>query len=370
MLAFRYIAFHYSKYFVIILAALSAFMVGFDFMENSSKLPESANLVMIYVAYKIFYSIDMLLPLSLVFGMIATKVLLIRSNALVAFYSLGYSKNAMLKPFVVVSVLVITVYVALHATSTFARANEYANNIAKNASYLRPTSNLFFTFENKYIFFGKLYPLQQRATDVRVFKIDNSNLRELVVAKSAHYQDGYWHVPKAHLMRKPENISFEDAGITIEERETMSILKGFKPKILDRVYEGKVNYTIMDAVDALFLLTDQNINVDRIKSALYKTFLNPLFVPSLIIIIFFFVPVSQRFLNVTLFSFAAILASLMVWSLLFILSELSFNKAIASELGIVLPVVLLFLGAIWQWKRHATVYKPNKSPDHPSSQTS
>ncbi|MGB5966435.1 MAG: LptF/LptG family permease [Sulfurimonadaceae bacterium] len=358
MLAFRYIAFHYIKYFTVILAALSAFMVGFDYMENGANLPNSANLVMIYVVYKTFYAIDMLLPLALVFGMIATKVLLIRSNALVAFYSIGYSKNDVLKPFVMVSIMVISIYVAFHATSAFARANEYATNIAKSSSYLRPTSNLFFTYENKYIFFGKLFPLQQRATDVRVFEIDESNLKELVVAKSAYYKDDYWHVPKAHVMRKPDQISFDGKGIEIEERETMSILKGFKPKILDQVYEGKANYTIIDAVDALFLLTDQNVNVDRIKSALYKTFLNPLFVPSLIIIIFFFVPISQRFLNITFFSFGAILATLTTWAVLFILSELSFNKAIPSEVGIALPVFVLFLVAIWQWVRHSTPSKP------------
>lgn len=353
-MAFRYIAFHYIKYFIIILTALSAFMVGFDYMENGSKLPDSANLVLIYLVYKLFYAVDMLLPLSLIFGMIATKVLLIRSNALVAFFSIGYSKNDVLKPFVVVSVLITSIYIAFHATSVFARANEYASNIEKSSSYIQPTSNLFFTFENKYIFFGTLYPLQQRATDVRVFQIEESNLKELVVAESAYYQDGYWHVPKGHLMRKPDRIAFDGAGITIDEREDLALLKGFKPKILDQVYEGKVNYTIMDAVDALFLLTDQNVNVDRIKSALYKTFLNPFFVPCLIVIIFFFVPVSQRFLNITLFSFGAILASLLTWSILFILSELSFNKAIPSEVGIALPILILFGGAIWQWHRHST----------------
>ena len=361
MLAFRYIAFHYIKYFIIILAALTTFMVGFDFMENNAHLPSSANLVMIYVAYKIFYAVDMLLPLSLVFGMIATKVHLIRSNALVAFFSIGYSKNAILKPFVVVSLTVITIYVALHTTAAFARANEFASNIAKHSSYLRPSSDLFFTFENKYIFFGKLYPLQQRATDVRVFEIEKSNMREVVVAKSAYYQDDYWHVPKAHVLKKPENISFGGKGITVEEKETLSILKGFKPKILDQVYEGKVNYTIVDAIDALLLLNEQNINVDRIKSALYKTFLSPLFVPSLIIIIFFFVPVSQRFLNITLFSFGALLATLVTWAVLFILRELSFNKAIPSELGIVLPIFILFSAAIWQWIRHATPSKAKVS---------
>ena len=70
--------------------------------------------------------------------------------------------------------------------------------------------------------------------------------------------------------------------------------------MLDQVYEGKVNFTIKDAVDAIRLLDQQNINTDNIKSALYKIFIYPFFVPCLIVIIFFFVPISVRFLNVSL----------------------------------------------------------------------
>jgi len=357
LLAFRYISFHYIKYFIIIIAGLAAFMVGIDFMQASAKLPDSANLVIVYLVYKAFYAIDTLLPLALVFGMISTKVLLIRSNALVAFYSLGYSKNDILKPFVVVSIGVITLYISLHATATFARANEFAEGIKKNASYIQPTSNLFFTYEDKYVYFGNLYPLQQRATDIRIFSIGKSNLKEVLVAKSAYYKGDSWHVPYGQLLSKPEHIDFASKGITVEEKTEISILEGFKPKILDQVYEGKVNYTISDALDALYLLEKQKINVDRVKSALYKTFLSPFFVPSMIVIIFFFVPLSQRFLNITLFSFGAILASLVTWSVLFISSELAFNRVIGSELGIVLPVVVLFLLAVWQWIRNATPKK-------------
>lgn len=351
MLSFRYIAYHYFKYFSVIMIALIFFMVGFDYMENVEKLPDSANLVLIYLMYKSFFAIDMLLPLSLAFGMIATKIFLIRSNALVALYSLGYSKNDILKPFVTVSSLVIIVYIALHATS-FARADEYSNNIRSTAQYLQPTSNLFFTFEDKYVYFGRLYPLQERADDIRIFSIKKHALEEVVVAKQAHYSEGYWHIAKAHLLGKPDELSFAGAGISVEEKEGLKLLKDFRPKILDQVYEGKVNFTIVDAIDAVLLLKEQKINIDRIKSALYRIFVYPFFVPSLIVIIFFFVPVSPRFLNVTLFSFGAILATLMTWALLFVLTELASNKTISSEAGIVVPIVFLFLTAVLQWYRH------------------
>ncbi len=108
----------------------------------------------------------------------------------------------------------------------------------------------------------------------------------------------------------------------------------------------------MDAIDAYFLLEEQHINTDSIKSAIYKIFIYPLFVPCLVVIIFFFVPISVRFLNVSLFSFGAIIASLMVWAFLFMLGELSAHKTIPSELGIIAPIVLLFLISLRQWRKY------------------
>ena len=148
MLSFRYIAFHYLKYFIIILTALVLFVVGFDYMENAVKLPDSANLILLYFMYVSFYAVDMLLPLSLIFAMISTKVMLIRSNALVAMYSLGYSRTDILRPFVFVASGVIVIFIILHATP-FAKAHEYAKNIRDKAQYLQPTENLFFTFSKQ-----------------------------------------------------------------------------------------------------------------------------------------------------------------------------------------------------------------------------
>ncbi|MDA3907824.1 MAG: permease, partial [Sulfurimonas sp.] len=84
----------------------------------------------------------------------------------------------------------------------------------------------------------------------------------------------------------------------------------------------------------------------------YKIFIYPFFVPCLVVIIFFFVPISARFLNVSLFSFGAILATLLVWGILFMLIELSNNKTISSEAGVVAPIVSLFFIAFRQWRKY------------------
>jgi lipopolysaccharide export system permease protein len=350
MVYFRYIALHYLKYFSVILTALIFFVVGFDYMEHADSLPDSANLLLLYFMYVAFAAIDMLLPISLVFAMISTKIFLIRSNALVALYSLGYSKTDILKPFFTIAASIVVVFILLHAT-TFAKAQEYASSIRKNAHFSQPTSNMFFTFSDQYIFFGNLYPLQKRAEDIRIFRMKNNILYEVVVAKSAAYRKKYWYIDKADLMRIPDNIAFGEKGIVLDEQNNLKLLKGFKPRILDQVYEGKANFTIQDAVVALLLLHDQNVNIDNIKSALYKIFVYPFFAPFLVIIIFFFVPISSRFLNLTLFSFGAILSTLLSWGIMFLLIRLSNLRTIPGEVGIVLPVFILFAVAVHQMWR-------------------
>ncbi|OIP52954.1 MAG: permease [Helicobacteraceae bacterium CG2_30_36_10] len=355
MLAFKYISFHYIKYFLIILIALVLFLVGFDYMENAGELSKSANLVLIYLVYKAFFAIDMLLPLSLLFAMVSTKIFLIRSNALVSFYSLGYTRVEVLRPFVVVSTTIILIFISLHALPSFSRADEFSNNIRKNAEYLSPTSDLFFTYKEQYVYFSKMLPLQERAEGIRVFSIKNNSLKEVLVAKEALYRDEFWHIKQADIITKPDDLSFDSLGITVSSVDDMKILEGFRPKILDQVYEGKVNFTIMNAINAIFLLQNQNINISTIKGALYKIFIYPFFVPCLVVIIFFLVPISPRFLNVSLFSFGAILATLLVWGILFMLIELSKNKTIPSEVGIIAPIVVLLLIAIRQYRHYRLV---------------
>lgn len=353
VLAFQYISYHYIKYFLIILLALVLFLVGFDYMGSAEKLNNlSANLLLIYIVYKAFYAIDLLLPLSLIFAMISTKILLIRSNALVSFYSLGYSRVDILKPFVVVSTVAIVSFISMHSVSNFARANEFANNISENAEYLSPTRDLFFTHEDKFVYISKMLPLQESAQDIRVFTLENNSLKEVLVASRATYRDDFWHINQADIIEKPKEINFKSLGINVTQTSNLQILKGFRPKMLDQVYEGKVNFTIIDAIDAYILLKSQNINTDVIKSVLYKIFVYPFFVPSLVVIIFFFVPMSVRFLNVSLFSFGAILSSLMIWAVLFALVELSNNKTISSEVGIIIPQIILFLIAFYQWRKY------------------
>ena len=291
----------------------------------------------------------MLLPISLVFAMISTKIFLVRSNALVSFYSLGYSKADILRPFVVVALLVIGFFISLHFSSSFAKADEFSNNIKNNAEYLSPTRDLLFTYEKQFIYFSKMLPAQNRAEGIRIFNVDGTVLKEVLVASAASYKDGFWHIDEADIIVKPVDFTLSSKGMKLIKKRDLKILKGFRPKMLDQVYEGKINFTISEAIEGYLLLKKQEISTVSIEGALYKIFIYPLFAPCLIVIIFFFVPISTRFLNLSLFSFVAILTTLLVWGVLFMLSELANNKTITNEIGIILPIFILFIIALRQY---------------------
>lgn len=342
MLFFKTISFLYLRYCIIILIALTGFMVGFDLMDSIPKLPKSANLALLYATYRWLYALDMMLPISIVFAFIVTMVELIRSNALTSYYALGYSKLKVLAPFLITTVIVLIVYIAAHATS-FARANEYSDNLRESSLVLTSTNNLFFTHEGNYIFFGTLNPLIQKAQTIRVFTFENGKLNEVLSAEEAYYKDHYWVIEKAHLIKPPAVLNLQGQGIKTEDANEIRILKDFRPKILDQIYEGKVNYTIIDALDALKLLHSQNIDLSKVKSSLYRTLVTPWFALIMIVLIYGHVPIGSRFANLSLYSFGAILGTLLVWGVLFMSGELSNNKTVMPEVGIIAPIGMLAL---------------------------
>lgn len=353
MLTFKNISLLYLKYIFIIISALVLFFVGFDFLDNAKHLPDSANLKLLYVMFRSYYALDILFPISLIFALIATKIVLIRSNALVAYYSLGYSRLYILKPFILISTILITLFILLHTYQPFAKANEYAGNITSNKTNSAPTENLFFTYEDYFVYFKELHPLQHMAKGVRLFKIKNKNLEKIIVAKEAYYVNDYWTLIDAKTLVKPKNVALDSTGIQVTSNGNLPLLKNFRPKILDQVYEGSTTYSISDALEAIKILDEQHVNTDKVKSVLYKTIIYPFFVPFSVIIIFFFVPVSPRFFNVSLFSFGALLATLVIWGVSFTLIQLANAKTISGEVGIVLPVIILAIISAIVWFKKA-----------------
>ena len=342
----RYLGSLYLKYIFLILFSLVLFFVGLDFVQALKSLPSSASLQILYAVYRFFHGVDILFPISLVFAMISLKLYLIRSNELVAFYAAGYSKKALIRPLFLIAIVLTFFYLVLHMTS-FSYADEYAKNIRKFHTFVSSTKNLFFKYKESYVYFDELIPLQKSAKRVRIFELNGSGgseLSSLILAKKAAFHQESWHLPNATVVKKlPHKIAILSKDI--------DTLQGYRPTILDSVYEGKTAISLLDAIYAFRLFKKQHIRTKKIEAVILYQLFFPFFAPFLMVIIFYFVPVTTRLGNLGLFSFGAMLAVLITWGLLYALAKLAFTESIDPFVAIVLPQILLFGTALWFYKK-------------------
>jgi lipopolysaccharide export system permease protein len=299
----------------------------------------------LYAWYTFLNAINFTLPLSLVFAMIISKFNLIRTNELIAMYASGISKNSLIKPIFFTSVLVTVVYIALNFTN-FTYSREYAYNILNHSSLSNSSKDLFLKYNNNYIYIERLDPFKKKAYGIRIFKVKEGDLRLITKAKSADFVKEYWILNNIQITRKPP-IGEENAKLTKIFYNHYKTLKGFKPKIIENVYEGKNSFSIKDAYQAIKLFLSQNVNVSKIKASLFAMLVFPFFAPLLNMIMFYYLPVSNRFFNLAFASSVFLFASLIVWAILFMLIKMSVNGVVNPELGIILPIFLLSLFATY-----------------------
>jgi len=346
----RYITFIFLKNFFIIFASLQFFYLGLDLMQHLKKLPDSANLQILYSLYTFLNAINYTLPVSILFAMIVSKFYLIKNNELIAMYASGVSKNRLIKPIFFSSLVIVILYVGLNFTN-FAYSKDYAHNILTKSTLATTYNNLFLKYFDKYIYMKKLNPLKKEATGVKIFDLNGSDLRSITNAKSAKFQQDYWVLNDVKVTYKPSVIK-KDAKLSLKSYKQHKDLKGYKPKIIENLYEGKSSFSIMDAIEAINLFLTQSVNIVKIKATLFKMTIFPFFAPLLSLILFYYMPVSIRFFNLALVSSVFVFISLVSWAILFMLVKMSMNSVLSPEIGIILPIVLLAFFALYLYRKN------------------
>jgi len=349
-----YVGRHFLRFFLILFGALILFFVGFDYMQNAKQLSDSANIHLLYLVFKAFYAMDVLMPISLIFAFIASSLYMIRTNALVALYALGYSKGSVLRVYMIISLLLTLIFIGLHATP-FAYSYERSSSIKSYGNLKDSTQQLFFKYDSGerryYIYMGYLSLLEQKAYDLRLFEVKKDKLRVLLEADEASYNGKHWLIPKASIIETPNKLNDLSSHIILEEKENIFVLEGFRPSILDKVYESRISFSIIDAVYALKLLSSQGVSTSRIQSALSAMIIYPFFAFFTIIVIFRYVPLSSRQGNLSLFTFSTILGSLLLWGMLFSFVKLTLSGTLSMQIGIILPVVLIAFASVLSLRR-------------------
>lgn len=336
----RYVGWLYFKYFVILFVALTLFYVGIDILTNLKSMPASANLKLLYFGLTSLTAVNYVLPLSLIFALIASEFSMIRSNELVSFYALGIDKNRLIKPPFYIALAITFIYVGLNFTP-FAYAYEYGRNIVKLSNLSRTSSDIFLKFEGKFVYMDSLNPISGEAKDVRIFDINGSNLRSATFGLSARFVDDLWLVKQAKIVNLPQNIKLGKKGLDIKRLGELKTLENFKPKTIENAAAESSAITISDAVDYIQAFKNEGIGLNSVKTTLYNLAFSPFFAPFMVLIIYYFLPVTGRFFNLALKSFIFTIASLCVWGALFVMMRFARNGVISPEIGVLLPVILL-----------------------------
>ncbi len=344
----KQIIIHYIKNFFIIFLALEFFYVGVDLLTTYQKLPKSANLQILYTMFQGMYAINYVLPLSVVFAMILTVTAMVKSNELVSMYTFGISKQSLMKPIFLSSLFIIIVYISLSFTQ-FSYAREYSNNILKFSQISTSTSDLFLKKNNKYIYFEKLDPIKKEATNIKIFNVVDRDIISIISAKKGYYKGKNWILVGVEKTIKPKVTALSDKGIKVLKYSKLEELKDFRPKIIDNIYKGKFNLSILDAIDALKFFNAQGLDTSRIKTIVFSQLFLPLFAPFLVLILMVRIPIIARYYSLSVVSFSLSFITVLVWGVLFLLSKLAINSVLAPELAIILPIFLLAVISIYSY---------------------
>jgi lipopolysaccharide export system permease protein len=335
----KYILQKYLLNFIIVLISLELFFVGIDFLQNFKNIPASANLQLLYILYNSFFTLTLALPLSIVFGWVITLTIFIKNNEYVAFNAIGATRKEIFLPVVNISILLLTLLIFLQSTP-LAYSYDQKRKILDNEYFTNTKSDIFLKYNDYYVYFEKLFPLEKRAQNIHIFKVDEKDVVETIIGEKAYFQNNKWYVVDVKIINKPRELNIDNSKLDIRYEKFLHTLDGFKPKILDNVYESRSDFSILDAISALVLLNDQGINTQKIRSVLYNQIVIPFFVIPLLLLIYAYASLNSRFFNIGKFTSFSIFGTLIIWGIFFMLFKFTNGGVVIPEISILLPMLI------------------------------
>jgi len=339
---FRYVLFHYTKNMLILLFTLTGLFTGLDFLIGGSHLA-SFNIKVLYIFSRWQDSLNLLYPLAIIFGGIWTKISFIKQNTLGSLYALGVSRIELFRPFLFASLLIYLIFVGLNFTS-FSSASDIAYAIKKHKYNVKSTEDLFFKYDDNFVYIKTLIPQEKKIKNLILFKLKDNKVIEIQEAKEADYIGSKW---LAKDIKRQIIISKNgDKRLKIERLDRLNTLKNYNPKILDSIYEDK-KLTLYESIIAKRILSNQGIETNKIRADIYNRTIMPLFSIALLMILFFRFPFHARYINIVTVTAQALIGTLFVWGILFALYRIGFNGVISPEMATIAPIILIWSYALY-----------------------
>jgi lipopolysaccharide export system permease protein len=344
-LHFRYISKLYIKNLLAILFGLSFAFAVIDYFQHVQKLNVSSNYQILYIFYMWQEALGLLYPLAIVFAVIMTKLSLVKNNTMGALHAFGYNKKRLFIPLLAVASVTYASFTFLHTTE-FSYAKDKAEVLLENELHAYDVNDLFFKYNDTFVYIKNLDPVEKKIEDITIFKVEGYQVRYTIHAPIAIFDGNEWDAQNAILKTHVYNKEGELEKYTIEHKESIKTLQGYKPKIIESLYEGKA-LNIIDAFNTWKLLNKQNLNSDKIRAALYNKIVVPLFAIALLLILFFKLPFHARMMNIGSVIALSLGATFVIWGILFGLNQMGSNGVLIPEFTAILPIVLLWAYAIY-----------------------
>ena len=348
---FRYLAWHYLKNFLILLAGLSLAVVFIDFLQNGPKIQGGFNRKILYAFYTWEYLLILIYPLVILLALAWTQITFIYRNVFVALFSFGYSRRQLLMPFLTVATLVYLGFLLLQSTS-FAYGRDQAHVLLQKSADDQKVRDLFFKYEKSFVFVKQLDPLKKRLVGGMVFRLQGRRVVETIRFAEARFDEGRWLAPRATIRTKRFDAQGRTVGFRDRRVGNLTVLEGYRPKVFKQIYEGRA-LTLQDAWAAWRLLRAQGLSADKVKAIFYNAVLMPLFALAMLVILFLRTPPYHRFIRKEQLWVAFLGSSMLVWALLFALYRLGFNGTIDPDWGQSLVVSALGIYAALLLRREA-----------------
>lgn len=343
-LHFVYLAKLYIKNLLSILFGLSFAFASIDYFQHVQQLNVTSNYKILYIFYMWQEALGLLYPLAIVFALIMTKLSLIKNNTMGALHAFGYDKKRLFIPLFTVASLTYLIFLTLHTTE-FSYAKDKAASLLKNELNAYNVNDLFFKYNDTFVYITKLDPIEKKIEDITIFKVEDYQVRYTIHAPIATFDGEKWTaydaMLKTHIYEQGELKRY-----TVEYKKSIETLEGYKPKIIESLYEGKA-LNIIDAYATLKLLNKQNLSSDKIRATLYDKVIVPLFSLALLLILFFKLPFHARMMNTGAVIALSLAVTFVIWGILFGLSQMGSNGVLIPELTAIIPVVLLWAYAIY-----------------------
>ena len=344
-LHFRYLSKLYLKNLLAMLFGLSFAFAMIDYFQHVQRLNVSSNYQILYIFYMWQEALGLLYPLAIVFAVIMTKLSLVKQNTMGALHAFGYNKKRLFSPLLLVAVVTYSILTFLHTTE-FSYAKDKASLLLKNEFHAYDFNDIFFKYNDTFVYINDLDPVEKKIEDITIFKVEGHQVRYTIHAPIAVFDGNEWDAQNAILKTHVYNKKGELEKYTIEQKKSIKTLQGYKPKIIESLYEGKA-LNIIDAWNTWKLLSKQSMNSDKIRAALYNKIVVPLFALALLLILFFKLPFHARMINLGSVIALSLGATFMVWGILFGLNQMGSNGVLLPELSAILPIVLLWIYALY-----------------------